>query len=154
MTAGVTLRDARREDVPAIVRMLADDTLGASREVTIEPLPNAYYVAFDALARDPNNRLLIAERDGETVGTLQITFIVGISRRGAKRALIEAVRVAAPYRGKGFGEEIIRAAIDIARQNGCAMMQLTTDKSRKDAHRFYERLGFVASHEGMKLMLD
>lgn len=154
MSGAVVLRDARREDVPAIVRMLADDALGASRETTTEPLPDAYYAAFDALARDPNNRLLIAERDGETVGTLQITFIVGLSRRGAKRALIEAVRVAASYRGKGIGEEIIRGAIDIARQNGCSMVQLTTDKSRKDAHRFYERLGFAASHEGMKLMLE
>jgi GNAT superfamily N-acetyltransferase len=154
MSAVLTLRDARREDVPAIVRMLADDALGASRETTTEPLPEAYYAAFEALARDPNNRLLIAERNGEIVGTLQITFIVGLSRRGAKRALIEAVRVAAPFRGKGIGEEIIRGAIDIARQNGCSMVQLTTDKSRKDAHRFYERLGFVASHEGMKLMLE
>jgi GNAT superfamily N-acetyltransferase len=154
MSDAVKLRDARRDDVPAIVRMLADDTLGVSREATSEPLLYAYYAAFEALARDPNNRLLIAERDGDIVGTLQITFVVGLSRRGAKRALIEAVRVATPYRGKGIGEEIIRGAIGIARQNGCTMVQLTTDKSRKDAHRFYERLGFVASHEGMKLMLE
>jgi GNAT superfamily N-acetyltransferase len=154
MSGQVILRDARREDVPAIVAMLADDMLGGAREVTREPLPQSYYSAFDALARDPNNRLLIAERDGETVGTLQITFIHGLSRQGARRALIEAVRVAAPFRGKGLGEEIIRAAIEIARQAGCAMVQLATDKSRKDAHRFYERLGFKATHEGMKLMLD
>ena len=154
MSTSVTLRDARRDEVPAIIRMLADDTLGASREVTAEPLPASYYAAFDALARDPNNRLLIAERDGAIVGTLQVTFIVGLSRRGAKRALIEAVRVATPHRSKGIGEEIVRAAIDIARREGCSMVQLTTDKSRKDAHRFYEKLGFVASHEGMKLMLE
>jgi GNAT superfamily N-acetyltransferase len=154
MILKVKLRDARREDVPAIVAMLADDTLGASREVTSEPLPDSYYMAFDALARDPNNRLLIAEINGEIVGTLQITFIHGLSRRGAKRALIEAVRVASLHRGKGFGEQIVREAIEIARREGCAMVQLTTDKSRKGAHRFYERLGFVASHEGMKLMLD
>jgi GNAT superfamily N-acetyltransferase len=154
MSGQVILRDARRDEVAAIVAMLADDMLGGAREVTREPLPPSYYSAFDALARDPNNRLLIAERDGETVGTLQITFIHGLSRQGAKRALIEAVRVAAPYRGKGLGEEIIRAAIGMARAAGCAMVQLTTDKSRKDAHRFYERLGFKATHEGMKLTLE
>jgi GNAT superfamily N-acetyltransferase len=153
MSSPVTLRDARRSEVPAIVAMLADDMLGSSREVTGEPLPESYYKAFDALARDPNNRLLIAELEGEIVGTLQITFIHGLSRQGAKRALLEAVRVAAPYRGRGIGEEIVRAAIEIARQENCAMVQLTTDKSRKDAHRFYERLGFEASHEGMKLTL-
>jgi len=154
MTSRVTLRAARREDVPAIVAMLADDTLGASREITTEPLPASYYAAFDALARDPNNRLLIADVNGEIVGTLQITFIHGLSRQGARRALIEAVRVASLHRGKGFGEQIIREAVEMARREGCAMAQLTTDKSRKDAHRFYERLGFVASHEGMKLTLD
>jgi GNAT superfamily N-acetyltransferase len=153
MSSPVTLRDARRSEVPAIVAMLADDMLGSSREVAGEPLPESYYKAFDALARDPNNRLLIAELEGEIVGTLQITFIHGLSRQGAKRALLEAVRVAAPYRGRGIGEEIVRAAIEIARQENCAMVQLTTDKSRKDAHRFYERLGFEASHEGMKLTL-
>ena len=154
MSADVTLREARREDVALIVAMLADDRLGAAREVTSEPLLGSYYDAFAALARDPNNRLLIAECRGEIVGTLQITFIVGLSRRGARRALIEAVRVAAPQRGKGIGEQIIRAAIDIARHKGCTIVQLTTDKSRTDAHRFYERLGFSASHEGMKLMLE
>ncbi len=153
MRMDITLRDARREDVPAIVAMLADDALGAAREVMTEPLPASYYAAFDALARDPNNRLLIAEINGEIVGTLQITFIHGLSRQGAKRALIEAVRVASLHRGKGFGEQIIREAVEMARREGCAMVQLTTDKSRKDAHRFYERLGFVASHEGMKLTL-
>ena len=154
MSMDITLRDARREDVPAIVAMLADDALGAAREVMTEPLPASYYAAFDALDRDPNNRLLIAEINGEIVGTLQITFIHGLSRQGAKRALIEAVRVASLHRGKGFGEQIIREAVEMARREGCAMVQLTTDKSRKDAHRFYERLGFVASHEGMKLTLD
>jgi len=122
MSGSVTLRDARRGEVPAIVAMLVDDMLGGSREVTSEPLPESYYKAFDALARDPNNRLLIAEREGEIVGTLQITFIHGLSRQGAKRALIEAVRVAAPYRGKGIGMEIVRAAVEIARAAGCAMV--------------------------------
>jgi GNAT superfamily N-acetyltransferase len=150
----VTLRPARREDVCAIVAMLADDALGASREVLSDPLPQAYYDAFEEMARDPNNRLLIAEKGGAVVGTLQITYIRGLSRGGMRRALIEAVRVASDKRGEGIGEEIIRAVIALARAEGCAMVQLTTDKSRKDAHRFYERLGFAASHEGMKLMLD
>lgn len=154
MTPAVRLRDARRDDVPAIVAMLADDALGAAREVVTESLPASYYEAFEALARDPNNRLLIAEISGEIVGTLQITFIHGLSRQGAKRALIEAVRVASLHRGKGIGEQIVREAVEMARREGCAMVQLTTDKSRKDAHRFYARLGFVASHEGMKLTLD
>lgn len=154
MTVKLTLRDARREDVPAIVAMLADDMLGAQREVTAEPLPQGYYDAFDALARDPNNRLLIAEAGQEIVGSFQITFIHGLSRQGAKRAIIEAVRIARPYRGKGYGEQMIREAVEIARGEKCAMVQLTTDKSRTDAQRFYERLGFERSHEGMKLMLD
>jgi GNAT superfamily N-acetyltransferase len=153
MSAATTLRDARRDEVPQIVAMLADDALGAAREVTSDPLPARYYDAFDAIAREPNNRLLVAERNGEVVGTLQLTFIVGLSRQGAKRALIEAVRVTAPWRGQGIGAAIVRQAIEIARAEGCAMVQLTSDKSRKEAHRFYERLGFVASHEGMKLML-
>jgi GNAT superfamily N-acetyltransferase len=148
------LRDARREDVPAIVRMLADDTLGRTREDMEESSSSAYYDAFDELARDRNNRLMVAELDGHVVGTLQLTFIRGLSRKGARRAQIEAVRIAPEHRGKGLGEEIIRAAIEIARGAGCSMVQLTTDKRRSDAHRFYARLGFVASHEGMKLALE
>ena len=149
----LTLRPARRGDVRAIVAMLADDALGGTREDVSEPLPQAYCDAFAEMARDPNNRLLIAEMDGAVVGTLQMTFIRGLSRQGMRRALIEAVRVAASHRGTGIGARIVRAAIDLARAEGCGMVQLTTDKSRKDAHRFYERLGFTASHEGMKLML-
>ena len=151
--SSVTLRRARREDVRAIVEMLADDPLGASREDLSDPLPRAYIDAFEEMARDPNNRLLVAEKDGAIVGTLQMTFIRGLSRKGMRRALVEAVRVAASHRGSGLGESIMRQAIALARGEGCAMVQLTTDKTRKDAHRFYERLGFTASHEGMKLML-
>ncbi len=126
------LRKATREDVPAIVRMLADD----------------------AMAHDANNFILIAESGGEIVGTLQLTFIAGLSRKGARRAQIEAVRVSSRHRGGGFGQQMIEAAIDLARKEGCSIVQLTTDKKRSDAHRFYERLGFVATHEGMKLELD
>jgi GNAT superfamily N-acetyltransferase len=150
----VTLRPARREEVPAIVGMLVDDELGGGREALSDPLPKIYYDAFDEMAGDPNNRLLVAAQDGELVGTLQITFIRGLSRKGAKRAQIEAVRVAASHRGKGLGREIFMAAIELSRSEGCSLVQLTTDKKRADAHRFYENLGFVASHEGMKLSLD
>jgi len=148
----VTLRPAKREEVPAIVAMLADDGLGRGREAASDP--KIYYDAFDEMAKEPNNRLLVAEQDGALVGTLQITFIRGLSRKGAKRAQIEAVRVASSHRGKGLGHDIFTAAIALARQEGCSLVQLTTDKARGDAHRFYAQLGFVASHEGMKLALD
>jgi GNAT superfamily N-acetyltransferase len=152
--SGLVLRDAKRGEVAAIVKMLADDELGRTREEIGDPLSAAYYEAYEELARDPNNRLLVAEIGGEIVGTLQLTFIRGLSRKAARRAQIEAVRVAGSHRGTGLGEQMIRAAIEIVRNAGCSIVQLTTDKRRKDAHRFYERLGFVASHEGMKLSLD
>jgi GNAT superfamily N-acetyltransferase len=150
----VILRPAKREEIPEIVAMLADDGLGRGREMLSDPPPKFYYDAFDEMAKDPNNRLLVAEQDGEIVGTLQITFIRGLSRRGAKRAQIEAVRVASAHRGEGLGREIFLRAIELARAEGCSLVQLTTDKARADAHRFYTQLGFVASHEGMKLALD
>jgi GNAT superfamily N-acetyltransferase len=148
----VTLRPARRDEVPAIVALLADDGLGRGREALSDP--KIYYDAFDEMAKEPNNRLLVAEQNGELVGTLQITFIRGLSRKGAKRAQIEAVRVASTHRGRGLGHKIFVAAIELARMEGCSLVQLTTDKARGDAHRFYAQLGFVASHEGMKLALD
>lgn len=150
--ADVTLRKARREDVPVIVAMLADDALGATRERLDDLAP--YYAAFDGIDRDPNNLILVATKGREIIGSLQLNILRGLSRRGAKRAQIEAVRVASAHRGKGYGERIIRAAIEMARGEGCVLVQLTTDKSRKDAHRFYERLGFHATHEGMKLSLE
>jgi GNAT superfamily N-acetyltransferase len=139
--------------VPIIVRMLVDDPLGSTRERYEEPLPQAYYDAFEATANDPNNRHMIAEVDGNLVGTLHLVFIRGVARMGATRAQIEAVRIAAGQRGEGIGRKMIEAAIEMARERGCSLVQLTTDKTRKDAHRFYESLGFVASHEGMKLSL-
>lgn len=146
------LRKATRAEVPAIVRMLADDGLGRGREQVDDLQP--YYAAYDAMANDPNNLLLIAESGGEIVGTLQLTFISGLARNAAKRAQIEAVRVSSRHRSEGFGQQMFEAAIDLARKEGCSLVQLTTDKKRPEAHRFYERLGFVATHEGMKLALD
>jgi GNAT superfamily N-acetyltransferase len=143
------IRRATRSDVPAIVAMLADDPLGARRERPGDP---AYLAAFDALDADPHQSLVVADIDGEPVGTLQLTFIPGMSRRGATRAQIEAVRVRADLRGGGLGQRLVRWAIDAAREHGCALVQLTTDVSRVDARRFYERLGFQPSHVGMKLV--
>lgn len=149
-----TIRPARRADVPAIVALLADDPLGRGRELPAEPLPAAYWQAFDAIEAQPGNAQLVAERAGAVVGCLQLTIIPGLSRRGMTRGLIESVRVAAPCRSQGIGEELIRHAIALARAEGCGLVELTSDNSRGDAHRFYRRLGFAASHVGMKLMLE
>jgi GNAT superfamily N-acetyltransferase len=153
MSAAMLLREARREDLPAIVRMLADDPLGKKRHRVEDPLPQDYYAAFDAIAASPSNGLYVAEIDGEIVGTLQLTFIPGLDYVGAERMLIEAVRVAQHRRNAGLGKAMIAQAIEIARRRGCQRVELTSSASRKDAHRFYEGLGFAASHVGMKLML-
>jgi GNAT superfamily N-acetyltransferase len=153
MSAGMFLREAKREDLPTIVRMLADDPLGQKRHRVEDPLPQEYHAAFDAIAASPSNTLYVAEVDGEIVGTLQLTFIPGLDYLGAERMMIEAVRVARHRRNAGLGKAIITEAIEIARRRGCQRVELTSSASRKDAHRFYERLGFVASHVGMKLML-
>lgn len=143
-------RAATRADLPAIVSMLADDSLGATRESAGD---SAYAAAFDQIDADPRNTLVVADRGGEVVGTMQLTYIPSLSHRGAERLQIEAVRVRADQRGRGLGREMIRWAVDQARERGCGLVQLTTDKRRVDAHRFYASLGFVASHEGMKLPL-
>lgn len=150
----VSIRDATVEDLPAIVRLLADDALGARRETVSDPLPRAYYTAFEAVQRQAGNRLLVAEDAGAIVGCLQLVLLPGLSRMGATRAQIEAVRVAGAARGRRIGERLVRHAIDAARLAGCRLVQLTSDRSRVDAHRFYERLGFVGSHLGMKLEID
>ena len=130
--------------------MLADDHLGAHREQPGDP---AYLAAFELLDADPHQLLVVADKGGEPVGTLQLTLIPGLSRRGATRAQIEAVRVRSDLRGSGLGRELVLWAIDAARERGCVMVQLTSDNSRTAAHRFYERLGFTATHVGMKLAL-
>jgi GNAT superfamily N-acetyltransferase len=150
----VVLRRAVHADVPAIVGLIAADQLGASRDGVRDATDRAAYdAAFAAIDADPAQLLVAAEAAGRVVGTLQLTFIPGLARRGALRAQIEAVRVAGAFRGAGLGSAMIGWAVDEARRRGCALVQLTTDKSRADAQRFYQRLGFVASHEGMKLAL-
>jgi GNAT superfamily N-acetyltransferase len=147
----VIFREAVLADLPAILAMLVDDQLGASRDVAV--VDERYERAFADIAADPRNILAVADDGGEVVGCMQITYIPGLSRHGAERSQIEAVRVRADRRGSGVGQRFVGWAVDQARQRGCALVQLTTDKSRTAAHRFYERLGFVASHEGMKLGL-
>ena len=147
-------RLARRTDLPDIVRMLADDALGARREENTSPLPASYYDAFDAIDRDPNNELVVVEIENKVVGVLQLTFIPSISHRGAWRAQIEGVRVDSSVRSGGIGRKLLAWSIERARSKGCRMVQLTSDKTRADAIRFYESLGFVASHEGLKRRIE
>ncbi|MEU7587416.1 GNAT family N-acetyltransferase [Micromonospora sp. NPDC049230] len=147
----VTYREAVRADLPAVIALLADDVLGKARDFT--EVDEAYERAFAAISADPRNQLIVAEQAGDLVGCLQITYIPGLGRHGAERSLIESVRVRSDRRGEGLGRDLMAWAIDQARQRGCALVQLTTDKARADAHRFYLSLGFVASHEGMKLAL-
>ncbi|MCX3287391.1 GNAT family N-acetyltransferase [Streptomyces sp. NEAU-H22] len=145
------IRAAVADDVPAIVGMLADDPLGAQRESPDDLAP--YLSALERLSTDPNQRLVVAVREGRVVGTLQLTIIPGLSRRGATRSIVEGVRIHAEERGSGLGTELIEWAIAESRAQGCQLVQLTSDKTRADAHRFYERLGFTASHTGFKLQL-
>ncbi len=147
-------RSATSSDVPTIVKMLADDPLGATRENLTDPLPQSYFDAFAAIESDPNNVLLVAEQDRALVGFLQLTFIPSLTYQGGLRATIEGVRVHSRERGQGVGASLVKHAIDLARRRGGRLVQLTTYKKRPDALRFYEGLGFVASHEGMKLRLE
>lgn len=151
----VVLREAVEADVPALVALIAEDQLGAGRDGIRDADDLAAYLrAFAEIDRDPAHLLVVAEAGpGPPVGTLQLSFLPGLARRGSRRAQIEAVRVAGALRGRGLGAVMIQWAIDEAAAQGCAVVQLTTDKSRTRAHRLYERLGFRASHEGMKLSL-
>jgi GNAT superfamily N-acetyltransferase len=146
----VIFRSATEADLPAIVSLLADDMIGAGRE---DSSSDAYVTAFREVSSDPRNHLVVAEVDGEVAGTLQLTYIPGLSRMGAERAQIEGVRVAAAHRSRGLGREMIKWAVGQAKARGCRLVQLTSDKRRSDAIRFYESLGFESTHEGMKLPL-
>ncbi|MFG3236545.1 GNAT family N-acetyltransferase [Streptomyces antibioticus] len=145
------IRPAMTEDVPAIVALLADDPLGARRESPDDLTP--YLTALERISADPNQRLVVAVREGRVVGTLQLTIVPGLSRRGATRSVIEGVRVHADERGGGLGTRFIEWAIEESRRENCQLVQLTSDSTRTDAHRFYERLGFEATHVGFKLSL-
>ncbi|MFE7757287.1 GNAT family N-acetyltransferase [Streptomyces sp. NPDC057429] len=145
------IRPAALTDIPAVVAMLADDPLGAQRESLDDLSP--YVAAFRRLADDPNQHLVVAVREERVVGTLQLTVVPGLSRRGATRSVIEGVRVHADERGGGLGTQLIQWAVDESRRQDCQLVQLTSDATRTDAHRFYERLGFAASHVGFKLTL-
>jgi ribosomal protein S18 acetylase RimI-like enzyme len=149
----IEFRIASRADVLEIVRMLADDHLGQKREHFADPLPETYYRAFETIESDPNNELIVAVQNERVVGTLQLTYTPSLSHQGSWRATIESVRTASDLRGQGIGSALVKWAVERARERGCAMVQLSSDSSRVDARRFYERLGFTASHVGMKLKL-
>jgi ribosomal protein S18 acetylase RimI-like enzyme len=147
----ISLRPARRDDVAAIIAMLADDHLGRARERLEDPLPTLYYDAFERLSLDPNIHLLVAEEGGHVVGCLQLCILPGLSSQGAARGLIEDVRVASDRRSRGIGEQLVQWAVNEARAKDCKLVELLTHHTRTDAQRFYERLGFARSHVGMTI---
>ena len=154
MTAAssIAIRRARRDDVAAIVGMLADDPLGSGRERIEHPLPQSYYQAFERVDRDPNLQLVVAvDGEGAVVGCLQLAVLPGVSSQGASRGLLEDVRVATHCRSRGIGEQMVQWAVAEARAKGCVLVELLTHHTRVDAQRFYERLGFARSHAGMTI---
>ena len=150
---GVSFRVATRADLPSIVRLLADDDLGSQRERNEDPLPDSYYSAYEEIYKDPNHQLIVADLSGEVIGTLHLMFLPSISFQGGLRAQGESVRVDTRYQSQGIGSEMMKWAMEHAKQRDAHIIQLTTHKSREDAHRFYERLGFKGTHLGMKLNL-
>jgi len=147
---GLIFRRAMRMDLPDIVRMLADDNLGSGRECNETPLPETYYKAFEEIDRDPNHELIVAELDGAVIGTLHLMFLPSISYQGGLRSQVESVRVDSKYQNRGIGSQLMNYALERASLRGAHLMQLTSHQSRRDAHRFYERLGFKLTHVGMK----
>lgn len=152
-TESLHYRSARAEDLATVVELIIDDPLGAGRETGDGDLA-PYAAALASIEADPNNDFIVVERGGEIIGCLQLTMIPGLSRRGITRAQIESVRIAAPQRGHGLGRQLFEWAIAESKARGAGMVQLTTDKIRSDALRFYENLGFQVTHEGLKLTLD
>ena len=146
-------RKARESDVQELVNMLADDELGATREDQSNPLNQRYKEAYQSISMDPNNELTVVESNGDIVGMLQLTFIPYLTHTGSWRCLIEGVRIASSHRGKGLGSKFIEWAINRAKERKCSIVQLTSDKQRPDALRFYESHGFKATHEGFKLKI-
>lgn len=146
-------RKATRNDLPFIVEMLANDKLGKLREAYTDPLPDSYHRAFDAIDADPNQELIVADNGNEIIGTMQITFTPGLTYQGSIRATVEAVRVKENMTGQGIGQQMTEWAIARARERKAHIIQLTSNKQRPDAIRFYEKVGFIASHEGLKMEL-
>lgn len=149
----IEVRQARREDIRAIVELIADDEISALREDLSDPLPEPYLRAFEQIESDSRTELLVAVHDGDVLATLQITYLPGLSRMGSERAQIEAVRVARNTRGMGLGTYLLTEAIERAKARGCGLVQLTSDARRQDAQRFYRQLGFAETHVGMRLVL-
>ena len=149
----IIFRRATKADLPSIVRLLTDDDLGSQRERVEEPLPESYYSAYEEIHKDPNHELIVAELNGEVIGTFHLMFLPSISFQGGLRAQIESVRIDTRYQNRGLGSQMMKWAIERAKARGAHIVQLTTHKSREDAHRFYERLGFKGTHLGMKLSL-
>lgn len=151
----MTFRKAKKSDIPQIIKMLANDKLGQLREDFQDPLPSKYYQAFKNIDQDKNQELMIIENDNnEIIGTLQLSFIQYLTYQGGIRAQIEAVRIREDHRGKGIGEQLFKWIIERSKERGAHVLQLTTDKKRPEAINFYKKLGFVASHEGMKLHFE
>ncbi len=153
MNNELKFRLVTKDDLAEIVRMLSDDNLGATREKFSEVLSDNYVKAFDIINADPNQELTIVEMNGDKVATFHLTFIQYLTHHGGLRAQIEAVRIHSNYRGQGIGKKVFEYVIKRAKQKGCILLQLTTDKQRPDAIRFYENIGFISTHEGMKLKL-
>jgi GNAT superfamily N-acetyltransferase len=152
-TREIVVRLAKYEDLPSIVRLLSEDNLGSQRERCEDPLPETYYTAFEQIDQDANHELIVVEQDGGVIGTLHLMFLPSLSFQGGLRAQVESVRVAASQRGQGLGSKMMKWMIERAKARGAHVVQLTTHRSREDAHRFYERLGFKGTHLGMKLSL-
>ncbi|MEV0891746.1 GNAT family N-acetyltransferase [Promicromonospora sp. NPDC050262] len=146
----LTFREAERDDLERIVELIADDAVAATRTGTYGA---AHVAGFEAVSASPDNELVVAEAGGEVIGVMQLTFIPGISRNGASRLLVEAVRVDKAQRGQGIGRRMMEHAHERGRERGCVLAQLTSDKQRPEAHRFYRNLGYAQSHEGFKLPL-
>jgi len=152
-TKTLSYRNAKKSDLPQLIKMLADDQLGSTREDSSIPLNPAYISAFEKINSDPNNKLIVVEINNTIIGMLQITYIPYLSHKGAWRCLIEAVRIHKDYRSQGFGSEVFKWAIEQAKNKKCHIVQLTSNKERSSAIRFYKALGFSATHEGFKLVL-
>lgn len=143
-------RKARLDDLPVIIQLYGDDNIGSTREILAEPIDDIYIRAFEDIAKDRNNQIYVIEDQGKVIGTLQYTIITHLNRTAAKRAQIESVHIHRDYRNKGIGKKFMQFAIDLAKSDGCKIVQLTSDKTRQDAQRFYQDLGFTDSHVGMK----